>query len=85
MGHHPVAGSPALESTAAEADVVVAELRRLRRAPGPGLGGVHRVLDGRNDLVAELAVLSWNAADLWWRSRPRSGPKLSVRAPGNIH
>ena len=79
------AGAPALECTAAESGMVVAELRRLRRAPGPSLGGVNCVLDGRNDLVAILANLPWNVADLWRRrSRPRSGPKLSVRAPGNI-
>ena len=64
--------------------VVVAELRWLRRASGPGLGGINRVLDGRNNLVAILTELLWNTADLWPRSRPRSGLKLSICAPGNI-
>ena len=67
---------------AAEAGVVEAELRWLRQAPGPGLGGVDRVLDSRNDIVA---ILSWNVADLWQCSRPRPGPKLSFCALGNIH
>ena len=64
--------------------MVVAELRQLRQAPCPGLGGVNRVLDGHNDLIVILDMLSWNTADLQRRSRPRLGPKLGVRAPGNI-
>ena len=64
--------------------MVVAELQRLRQAPGHDLGSVNRVLDGRNDLIAILAILSWSAADMRRRSRPRPGQKLSIRAPINI-
>ena len=64
--------------------MAVAGLRWLRWAPCLGLGGVNRVLDGRNDLITILAVLLTNAADLRQRSRPRPGLKLSVRASGNI-
>ena len=63
-----MAGASALECVAPEAGVVVAELRQLKWAPCPGLGGVNRVLDGRNDLIAILDMLSWNTADLRRRS-----------------
>ena len=81
LGRCPAAGAPALECAAAEAGLVVAELRR---APGPGLGGINCVLNGRNDLITIRTLLLWNAADLWRCNWPRLGLKLSIRAPGNI-
>ena len=59
LGRCPAAGAPALECVAAEAGVVVAELRQ-----APCLGGVNRILDGCNDLIAILDMLSWNTAGL---------------------
>ena len=62
-GRCPAAGAPALECMATESGMVVAELRRLRWAPCPGLGSVNRVLDRRNDLNAILDMLSWNTEE----------------------
>ena len=46
----PAAEAPALEHAAAKGGKVVAELRRLRRAPSPGLDAMKRVLDHGDDL-----------------------------------
>ena len=65
-------------TSAAEGGVVVAELRQLRGTISPGLDSVKLVLD------IMLDTLSPNTADLQRRSMPWPGPKLGVRAPGNI-
>ena len=81
LGRCPAAGAPALECAVAEAGVVVGELRR---ASSPGLDGMNLVLDVGDDLITMLNMLSRNTADLRWRSRSRTGPKMGVCALGNI-
>ena len=64
--------------------MVVTELWRLRQATSPGLDSVKHVLDRSDDLIFILHTLSQNTADLQRRRMSMPGPKLGVRAPGNI-
>ena len=45
---------------------------------------MNRVLDVGDDIITMLNMLSRNTADLRWRSRSRTGPKMGVCALGNI-
>ena len=78
LGRRPAAGTPALQCAVAEGSVVVAELRQLRQTTSPCLDSVKLVLD------TTLDILSSNTADLQQCSMPWLGPKLGIRAPGNI-